>query len=128
MVQEAEVFALPSYTENFGQVVFEAMASAVPVVISDKVNVWHEVLHAGAGKVVPCDPDATANAIREILDDPATSRRMGASGRQWVAENLPWSVVTTRIADAYADVIRHHNGNTRNLPHDRLVQNTKTSN
>jgi glycosyltransferase involved in cell wall biosynthesis len=127
VVQEAEVFALPSYTENFGQVVFEAMASGVPVVISDRVNVWHEVLNAGAGKVVPCDADATAKAIGEILDDPATGRQMGASGRQWVVENLPWSIVTARIADAYAEVIRHHHGISRDLPHDRLVQTTKTS-
>jgi glycosyltransferase involved in cell wall biosynthesis len=105
-LQEAEVFALPSYTENFGQAVFEAMASCTPVVISDRVNVWPEVSNAKAGLVVPCDVDATAKAIQTLLDDPGSGREMGANGRRWVIENLSWSHVTTRIADAYAKLVR----------------------
>lgn len=106
VLQEAEVFALPSYTENFGQAVFEAMASGAPVVISDRVNVWPEVSKADAGLIVPCDVDATAKAIQTLLDDPARGRQMGANGRRWVIENLSWSIVTTRIADAYAKLVR----------------------
>jgi glycosyltransferase involved in cell wall biosynthesis len=107
-LQEAEVFALPSYTENFGQVVAEAMASGVPVVISDQVNIWPEVSKAGAGLVVPCDVEATAQALRSVLEDPERGRQMGCNGRRWVAEHLPWSVVATQMANAYEETARHY--------------------
>jgi glycosyltransferase involved in cell wall biosynthesis len=106
VMQQAEVFALPSYTENFGGVVTEAMASRVPVVISDQVNIWPDVLKAEAGLVVPCDAEATARALRSVLDDPARGRQMGIKGRSWVAEHLPWKVVAAQMATAYAETVR----------------------
>jgi glycosyltransferase involved in cell wall biosynthesis len=108
-MQQAEVFALPSYTENFGGVVTEAMASRVPVVISDQVNIWPDVLKAGAGLVVPCNAEATAQALRSVLDDPARGRQMGINGRRWVAEHLPWKVVAAQMARAYEETVRVHN-------------------
>src|SRR2546427_8994616 len=67
LMHAAEVFVLPSYTENFGAVVAEAMACAVPVVISDQVNIWPEGAQAGAGLVVRCDPKETAQALLALL-------------------------------------------------------------
>jgi glycosyltransferase involved in cell wall biosynthesis len=106
VLQRAEVFALPSYTENFGQVVVEAMASRVPVVISDRVNIWPFVKQADAGLVVPCDPEATADALRSVLADPARGKQMGNNGRQWAAEHLLWSAVAAQMADAYKDMMQ----------------------
>jgi glycosyltransferase involved in cell wall biosynthesis len=108
VLQQAEVFALPSYTENFGQVVAEAMASGVPVVISDRVNIWPDVAKADAGLVVPCDVEATAQALRSVLEDPARGRQMGSNGRRWVAEHLPWEVVAAQMSNAYEEIVRRH--------------------
>jgi glycosyltransferase involved in cell wall biosynthesis len=108
VMQQAEVFALPSYTENFGLVVVEAMASGVPVVISDQVNIWPEVSQADAGLVVPCDPQATAQALRSLLDDPPRARQMGRNGRNWVAEHLPWNVVGAQMIRVYDEIVREH--------------------
>jgi glycosyltransferase involved in cell wall biosynthesis len=47
----AEAFVLPSHQENFGVAVAEALACGVPVLISDKVNVWREVESHRAGLV-----------------------------------------------------------------------------
>jgi glycosyltransferase involved in cell wall biosynthesis len=110
VLQAAEVFALPSYTENFGLVVAEAMASGVPVVISDRVNIWPEVSGAEAGIVVPCDAEATAQALRTLLDDPARGRQLGSNGRKWVVEQLPWNVIGAQMAGVYEEIIRHHTG------------------
>jgi glycosyltransferase involved in cell wall biosynthesis len=85
------------------------MASRVPVVISDQVNIWPDVLKAGAGLVVPCDAEATARALRSVLDDPARGRQMGINGRSWVAEHLPWKVVAAQMARAYEETVRVHN-------------------
>ncbi len=49
----ADVFALPSHQENFGIAVVEALACGVPVLISDKVNIWREIAEDGAGLVEP---------------------------------------------------------------------------
>jgi glycosyltransferase involved in cell wall biosynthesis len=106
ILQQAELFALTSYTENFGQVVCEAMASGVPVLISDQVNIWPEVARADAGLVVPCDVDATAQALRHLLDDPPRARQMGRNGRAWVAEHLPWSVVGAQMIRVYEEILR----------------------
>jgi glycosyltransferase involved in cell wall biosynthesis len=53
----AEVFVLPSHQENFGLEVVEALACATPVLISNKVNIWQEIVNAGAGF---CDEDTVA--------------------------------------------------------------------
>jgi glycosyltransferase involved in cell wall biosynthesis len=45
----AEVFVLPSHSENFGIVVAEALACGVPVLITDKVNIWREIVQDDAG-------------------------------------------------------------------------------
>ena len=47
----AEVFVLPSHQENFGIVVAEALACKVPVIISDKVNIWREIQSYNAGLI-----------------------------------------------------------------------------
>jgi glycosyltransferase involved in cell wall biosynthesis len=47
----ADAFILPSHVENFGIAVAEALACGVPVLISDKVNIWREIEAADAGIV-----------------------------------------------------------------------------
>lgn len=104
-MQEAEVFVLPSYSENFGQAVAEAMACKVPVVISNRVNLSPKVDAAGAGLVV--DPDAlqTAKALRILLENPSLGRQMGERGRRLVEEKLTWKVVGDQLVQLYEEII-----------------------
>jgi glycosyltransferase involved in cell wall biosynthesis len=59
----SEIFVLPSHSENFGIVVAEALACSVPVLISDKVNIWREIERDGAGLVSPDDLPGTMNLL-----------------------------------------------------------------
>jgi glycosyltransferase involved in cell wall biosynthesis len=59
----AEAFVLPSHQENFGIAVAEALACGLPVLISDKVNIWREVQSAGAGLVAADTVEGTANLL-----------------------------------------------------------------
>jgi glycosyltransferase involved in cell wall biosynthesis len=58
----AEGFILPSHQENFGIAVAEALASGIPVLVSDQVNIWREIQEDGAGLVAP-DTQAGVNEL-----------------------------------------------------------------
>jgi glycosyltransferase involved in cell wall biosynthesis len=60
----ADAFVLPSHQENFGIAVVEALACATPVLISNKVNIWREIVDDGAGLADEDDRDGT----RRLLD------------------------------------------------------------
>jgi len=106
-LQLADVFVLPSYSENFGQSVAEAMASSVPVVISNKVNIWPEVQRVGAGVVVPCDSAETARAILTLLRNPARAKEMGRQGCTWASRNLTWLVVGVQMEALYRGLTKN---------------------
>jgi glycosyltransferase involved in cell wall biosynthesis len=59
-LRAAEVFALPSHQENFGVAVAEALAVGCPVLLSTQVNIWQEIVAAGAGLA---EPDTAAGTI-----------------------------------------------------------------
>ena len=105
VLRDADMFVLPSYSENFGISVVEAMACGVPVVISDKVNIWREVAASGAGKVASCDADRFAEIISELLDNPEAAKEMGEKGKALVKERYQWSSVALALEDAYRSIV-----------------------
>jgi glycosyltransferase involved in cell wall biosynthesis len=63
----SEVFLLPSHQENFGIAVAEALSCGLPVLISDKVNIWREVQAARAGLVAEDTQAGTLEILRAWL-------------------------------------------------------------
>jgi len=102
---DADLFVLPSYSENFGIAVIEAMACGLPVVISDKVNIWREIVADGAGLAAPCDAAAVADAVARLLADPGLRRDMGEAGRRSVARRYEWDHVAAALEEAYRTII-----------------------
>jgi glycosyltransferase involved in cell wall biosynthesis len=109
---DADVFVLPSYTENFGMAVAEAMACALPVVISDQVNIHAEVAGASAGMVTRCDVDEVAGALVTLLRDPNRRRAMGEAGRRLVQARYTWPVIVEALTQEYQAVIERQHGAT----------------
>ncbi len=62
-----EAFVLPSHQENFGIAVVEAMACGKPVLISNQVNIWHEISNGGAGIVEDDNLIGTENMLKQWL-------------------------------------------------------------
>ncbi len=60
----AEAFILPSHQENFGMAVIEALACGLPVLITDKVNIWREIVEDEAGFVESDDLPGTLRLLQ----------------------------------------------------------------
>jgi glycosyltransferase involved in cell wall biosynthesis len=101
---DADVFVLPSYTENFGLTVVEAMACGTPVIISDQVNICREVHRSRAGIVVSLDPCAVADAIYRVLVDKELASDMGRQGRR-AAERYAWPHIVEQLTKIYIKLL-----------------------
>ncbi|MFF0455117.1 glycosyltransferase family 4 protein [Nocardia africana] len=101
----ADVFAMPSRTrgagldvEGLGIVYLEASATGVPVVAGNSGGAPETVLEGRTGTVVDGrDERAVAAAVADILSDPDAAARMGAAGREWVADQWRWDVLGGRL-------------------------------
>ncbi len=102
---DADIFVLPSYSENFGIAVVEAMACGLPVVISDKVNIWREVKAAKAGLVSACDAQELARHIRTLLRDPRAGQEMGRNGQALVKRDYCWPAIAERLESTYRAIL-----------------------
>ena len=63
----ADAFVLPSHQENFGVAVAEALACGLPVLISDKVNIWPDIAQDEAGIVNPDTAEGTYRSMATLL-------------------------------------------------------------
>lgn len=98
----ATIFCMPSQHETFGHTYLEAWAAGRPVIAGD-VPPLREIVRAGVdGLHARNEPRAVAQVILELLGDPENARRMGASGRERLAERWTWAAVAARTETAYA--------------------------
>lgn len=102
LLSGAVALALPSASENFGNVVLESLAAGRPAIVTAAVGAAEIVHSADAGRIVAADAAALAAVVRELLADPAAAAAMGARGRAWVEDRLGWE----RIAHAMGDLYR----------------------
>ena len=72
----AEAFVLPSHQENFGISVVEALAVSVPVLISNRVNIWREIEADRAGYVESDDLAGTTRLVQRWIDTAPAEREM----------------------------------------------------
>jgi glycosyltransferase involved in cell wall biosynthesis len=86
---DADVFAFPSLAENFGFAMFEAMASRVPVVVSETLEYAGEVQRYEAGLVVRRDAQGFADGITRLLANAELRRRTGENGLK-MARAFSW--------------------------------------
>jgi len=82
-LHDAEAFILPSHQENFGIAVVEALACGKPVLISNRVNIWRELVDDGAALVEPDDIAGAARLLQRWLDlKPAARDAMANAATQ----------------------------------------------
>lgn len=95
---KADILILPSYQESFGMVAAEAMANAVPVIVSDRTP-WSRVEEIGCGLSVGNDDRSLASAIKQMSAMPLND--MGQRGRRWMQDEFSWDRSAEQMMSLY---------------------------
>lgn len=103
LLDNAEVFVLPSYSENFGNTALEALARGVPVVVTTEVGCREVVANSRGGLVLPFEHFKTG--LDDLLADPRKRREMGRRGRTYAAGRLGWDCVAAEMEAAYRSML-----------------------
>lgn len=96
LFEVADAFVLPTYQENFGLVLAEAMACGTAVVTTRGTDIWHE-LEEGGARIVGRSPQEIADGIVDVVADPDKCRQIGQQGREFIYKWLD----RERVSDAY---------------------------
>ncbi|MGD1805621.1 hormogonium polysaccharide biosynthesis glycosyltransferase HpsP [Dapis sp. BLCC M126] len=105
LLQIADLFVLPSYYENFGIAVAEAMVAGTPVVISDQVHICQDVVRAEAGWVGGCQIEDMATLIKSALQNEAERKRRGLNAKELAKNSYSWQAIATQTIKAYEKII-----------------------
>ncbi len=114
LLNGASLLVLPSYQENFGLCVMEAMAQSVPVLVSPNVNLAAEIAAENAGWIAPIDQTALARTLVEALADKDELARRGCAGLQ-LSRKYSWENSARELAELYRTVIQGRNNGSAHL-------------
>jgi len=90
-LMRADVFLLPSYSENFGNVIAEALASGTPVITTTGTP-WRSIAEVDCGRYIEPEAPSLLGVMDEMLAmDPASRKAMGERGRAFVLSQFGWA-------------------------------------
>lgn len=99
--QNAELFVLPTYSENFGIVVAEALAAGVPAIVS-KGAPWVGLNNYQAGWWIDIGMEPLVAALEQTLAlSPDTLTLMGSQGRKWMEAEYSWTGIAKQMVTVY---------------------------
>lgn len=111
--RDAELLVLPTYSENFGMVVAEALSAGTPAIVS-KGAPWEGLEKNGAGRWIEIGFDPLVAALEEMLSCSTDDLlKMGQRGRLWMERDYSWTGVAKMLADVYRWIL---NGGARPNP------------
>jgi glycosyltransferase involved in cell wall biosynthesis len=100
------IFVLPSRSEGFSNALIEAMAAGLPCIATDVGGNGEAIQHGRNGLLVPADDrDALANAIEELLGNPAAASRLGEAARRTAEERFSAEAMMRKVAALYSALL-----------------------
>ena len=105
-IRSALCLVLPSYNENFGMAVLEAMAVGCPAVVSEEVGLADVVRESGGGIVTPGDPQLLAEAIISLIESQEKRLAMGMAGLRTVQQRYSWQSRAKAVQAIYLQCLR----------------------
>jgi glycosyltransferase involved in cell wall biosynthesis len=102
--RSADIFVFPTRKEHMGMVLSEACAVGLPIVATDVGGVCEGVHDGDNGFLMPYDagPEAWANAIGKLIDEPALRERYGLRSRKIAETEFSTAVLKRRVESAFA--------------------------
>jgi glycosyltransferase involved in cell wall biosynthesis len=102
---DADLFVLPTHSENFGISVAESLASGTPAIVTQAAP-WQGLERHGAGWWIGLGVDALVSCLETALSSPAEALdAMGQAGRAWMEEEFSWSPIGRQMAQTYCWMI-----------------------
>lgn len=99
--RNADLFVLPTHSENFGMAVAEALSHECPAVVSHGAP-WEGLVTEGCGWWIPNDVNSLRNTLAAAMALPATVlHAMGAKGQMWMARDFSWDAVAASMEAGY---------------------------
>lgn len=97
----AELFVLPSHSENFGIAVAEALSCGTPAIVSHGAP-WADLEDHRAGWHIPIGVDPLVECLQAALScSPTRLEVMGQAGREWMRQDFAWPVLGRRMLNVY---------------------------
>lgn len=117
LLQGADIFVLPSHSENFGIAVAEAMAAGLPVIVTPGVQISTDIATANAGIIID-DPAKLVEAITQLVESPERRSLLGQNAISLVENKYNWNTITRQLISDYSDIIESRSGNYEfNIPY-----------
>jgi glycosyltransferase involved in cell wall biosynthesis len=105
ILQNADLFILPSFYEGHPKALLEAMSCGLPCIGSDVEGIRQEIWHSGNGYLCRTSPESLADAIETVLDDAALRVELGRRARQYVVENYALETILQKELAVLEDVL-----------------------
>ncbi|MBV6623070.1 MAG: glycosyltransferase [Rivularia sp. (in: Bacteria)] len=105
LLQGADMFVLPSVSENFSIATAEAMAAGLPVIVTPGVQLAPEIIAANAGLVAKEDVNALKLAISHLLTYPKLRQELGQNGSIWANNHYCWNQIASNLEKVYSAII-----------------------
>lgn len=101
LLSGASLFVLPTYSENFGIAVAEALAHGTPVITTTETP-WTDVAGRSCGWCVNPDEDSLREALRAALNTSLPElHQMGQRGREWMDRDYSWKHIAEQMSQTY---------------------------
>ncbi|WP_353930099.1 glycosyltransferase [Okeanomitos corallinicola TIOX110] len=105
VLQGSDLFVLPTYSENFGIALAEAMVSGLPVITTPGVQIAPDIAAAEAGIIVEGEIASLSEAIVHLLEHPQQRQQMGKKGRIFALEDYSWEAIAKKLAYTYQEIL-----------------------
>jgi glycosyltransferase involved in cell wall biosynthesis len=106
LLQGADLFVLPSYSENFGIAVAEALAAGLPVIVTPGVQISADIRDAKAGLVVENTLEDLTAALEQLLSSQALRLELGNNGYQLALNTYSWPAIAKQLIAAYEGILK----------------------
>lgn len=104
LLQGADLFVLPSFSENFGIAVAEALVAGLPVVITPEIQIASDIVTAKAGLVVQGEVEPVTKAIAQLLLSPKLRQELGANAKRLAQTRYSWKAIAQNLASTYTAI------------------------